>query len=180
MILEEILFQYQNLIFKVDSVCRKLEELYSEHLVCKPGCSQCCEVERTVFSVEAYIVEQQLLTLSTQKIKRLKKLHKNNDEVCPMLLRNRCVIYPDRPIICRTHGLPILYREAERAFVDHCRLNFTKLSAGHKFNKNVILDMNPYNVELVQIDKNFSEHILGKHWRPENRKSLKNILFHLI
>ena len=95
-----------------------------------------------------------------------------------MLLRNRCVIYPDRPIICRTHGLPILYREAERTFVDYCRLNFTNLPARHRFNKKEILDMNSFNVELVQIDKKFSEHILEKQWRPENRKSLKSILFH--
>ena len=64
MILGEILFQYQNLIFKVDSVCRELEELHQEHLICKPGCSQCCEVERTVCSVEAYIVEQSLIKTS--------------------------------------------------------------------------------------------------------------------
>lgn len=178
MILEEILFQYQNLIFKIDSASRELEDLHFKHLVCKPGCSQCCEVERTVFYIEAYIVEQHLHNLSTQKINRLKKLYKNNDEVCPMLLRNRCVIYPARPIICRTHGLPILYREAERAFVDHCRLNFANLSSLKSFSKKEILNINPFNVELIQIDKIFSEHILGKQWRPENRKSLKSILFH--
>jgi Fe-S-cluster containining protein len=177
MILNEILFQYQNLIFKVDSVCHELEKLYREHLVCKPGCSQCCEVERTVCSVEAYIAEQQLLTLSSQKIRRLKKLHRHDDETCPMLLRNRCVIYPARPIICRTHGLPILYREAERAFVDYCRLNFTQLEQDHEFEEKAILDMNPFNVELVQIDKKFSEYVLGETWRPDNRRSLKKILF---
>jgi len=177
MILEEILFQYQNLIFKVDTACRKLEQLYQEHLLCKPGCSQCCEVERTVCSVEAYFIKQQLQTLSIQKIKRLRKLHKDNDETCPMLLRNRCVIYPARPIICRTHGLPILYREAERAFVDYCRLNFTQLPQDYKFNEQHILDMNPFNIELVQIDNKFSEHFLEKPWRPDNRRSLKSILF---
>ena len=179
MTLDEILFQYQNLLFKVDSTCDELEKVYREHLICKPGCSQCCEVERTVCAVEAYIIEQQLLLLSVQKIRRLRKLYKDNDETCPMLLRNRCVIYPARPIICRTHGLPILYHEAERTFIDYCRLNFSKLPEHHLFKKEKILDMNPYYVELIQIDKKYFEHILGKTWRANQRRSIKSILFNL-
>ena len=177
--LNEILFQYHNLIFKIDIFCKRLEKLYKEHLVCKPGCSLCCEVERTVCSIEANIIEQQLLTLSPEKIKRLKRLHKDDDETCPMLLRKRCVIYPVRPIICRTHGLPILYREAERSFVDYCRLNFTKLPAGHEFEDDHILDMNSFNVALIEIDKSFTENVEGKSWRPGSRRSLKNILFNI-
>ena len=179
MILKEILFQYQNLIFKVDSTCAKLEAIHKEHLVCKPGCCRCCEVERTVCSIEAYIVEQQLLTLSHQKIKKLKRLYKDNDETCPLLLEKRCVIYDARPIICRTHGLPILYHEAERAFVDYCRLNFTQLPNDYQFEQKHILEMNSFNVQLIEIDKKFSDHILEKKWRPENRKSLKSVLFNL-
>jgi len=179
MILNEILFQYQNLIFKVDSACRKLEELHREHLVCRPGCSSCCKAERTVCGVEAYVVEQQLLTLSRQKINRLKKYHRHDDETCPLLLKDRCVIYPARPIICRTHGLPILYREAERAFVDYCRLNFSRLPDNYEFQPDEILDMNPFNIELIEIDKKYSEHVLNQKWRPDNRTTLKSILFNL-
>lgn len=179
MLLNEILFLYQNLIFKVDSFCQKLETLYHDHLVCKPGCSQCCEVERTILPVEAYIVEQQLLTLSLPKIKQIKKLHKDDDETCPLLLKDRCVIYPARPIICRTYGLPILYHEAERAFIDYCRLNFIQLPRDYEFEENYILDMNSFQIELIQIDKQFAEHISGQRWRPNNRRSLRNILFHL-
>ena len=104
---------------------------------------------------------------------------RDNDEICPMLLENHCVIYTARPIICRTHGLPILYHEAERAFVDYCRLNFTKIPKSHKFEKKYILDMNSFNVQLIEIDKKFSDHILEKKWRPDNRKSLKSVLFNL-
>lgn len=179
MLFEEILYQYHNLIFKVDSLCEKLETLYREHLVCKPGCNQCCEVERTVVPIEAHIIEQHLLTLSAQKIKRLRKLHKDDDETCPLLLMNRCVIYPVRPIICRTYGLPILYHEAERAFIDYCRCNFTKLPLDYEFEEKDILDLNPFYVELIQLDKLLAEYISNEPWHPNNRRSLKNILFHL-
>ncbi len=179
MLLNEILFLYRNLIFKVDSHCQKLEKLYHEYLVCKPGCSQCCEVDRTVFPVEAYIVEQQLLTLPLQQIWKIKKLRKDDDETCILLLKNRCLIYPVRPIICRTYGLPILYHEAERAFVDYCRLNFTQLPISYEFEEKNILDLNAFHAELIHIDKKFAEHVSGQPWRPNNRRSLKNILFHL-
>lgn len=177
--LNEILFEYQNLVYKVDSLCQKLEQLHQRHLVCRPGCSQCCEVERTVLPIEAYVVEQRLRMLSPERIKRLRKLHHKNDDVCPLLLRDRCVIYAARPIICRTHGLPILYREAARSFVDYCRLNFTKLPQTHIFQANEILDMNDFNVELIQLDKKFAEYVLRTRWRPDQRRSLKCILFEL-
>ncbi|MDZ7263769.1 MAG: YkgJ family cysteine cluster protein [candidate division KSB1 bacterium] len=175
--LNEILFEYQNLVYKVDSRCQELEQRHRQHLVCQPGCSQCCEVERTVLAIEAYVVEQRLRSLSPERIKRLRKLYRNNDDVCPLLLRDRCVIYTARPIICRTHGLPILYREAARSFVDYCRLNFTKLPETHIFPASDILDMNDFNVELIQLDKKFAEYVLRTRWRPDQRRSLKSILF---
>ncbi len=177
--LDEILYNYRNLIFKVSSRCEKLEELHRDHLVCRPGCSQCCRVERTVLPIEAYIIEQYLRNFSSQRIKRLRKLYKNVDETCPMLLKDRCVIYPVRPIICRTHGLPILYREAGRAFVDYCRLNFTRLPLDYEFAEQDILDMNPFNIELIKLDQYFSEDVTHEPWRPNNRRSLKSILFSL-
>lgn len=179
MLLDEILYQYQNLIFKVDSHCEKLIARYREHLVCKPGCSQCCQVERTALPIEAYVIEQHLMTLSSEKIRRLRKLYKDNDETCPMLLKNRCVIYPVRPIICRIVGLPILYREAARAFIDHCRLNFTQLPAGYQFDEEEVLNINPFQIELIEIDQRFAEYVTKDAWRPDNRRSMKNILFHL-
>jgi len=155
--IEEILFQYQNLLHKIEQVCKRLSEYYAEHIICKPGCNQCCQVERTVIGLEAYIVEQQLLTLSSQRIRKLRNLHRKNDEHCPLLWNKLCVIYPARPIICRTHGLPIFYDEAEITFMDYCRLNFTKLPENYKFvNKNV-LDLVKFNTKLVQLDQQFTE-----------------------
>jgi len=132
-----------------------------------------------VLPLEAYIIEQHLRNFSPQRIKRLRKLYKNDDETCPMLLRDRCVIYPVRPIICRTHGLPILYREAGRAFVDYCRLNFTRMPLDYEFPEEDILDMNPFNIELIELDQYFAEDVTHEPWRPNNRRSLKSILFNI-
>jgi Fe-S-cluster containining protein len=39
-----------------------------------------------------------------------------------MLIDGLCAIYDDRPLICRSHGLPLWSREDEQVF--HCALNF--------------------------------------------------------
>jgi hypothetical protein len=46
-------------------------------------------------------------------------------ERCPLLDNDRCSLYTARPIICRTHGLPLLIEEAAGMRVDRCPLNFT-------------------------------------------------------
>ncbi len=178
--LEEILFQYQNLVHKVDQVWKNLRLHYDSHIICSPGCSHCCEVERTILSIEAYVVEQQLATLSPQRLKKLRSRHRlKNDTRCPMLWGNLCAIYFARPIICRTHGLPIFYCEAEITFIDYCRLNFTQLDKKYQFDDKFVLDMAEFNVELVRLDHQFAEFILGKPWRPTNRQSLRKILKNL-
>lgn len=161
---------------KIERVCKKLENFYEGHLICKPGCSQCCEIEPTVFSLEAFFVGQQLLTLSPQRIKKMRARLRNNDEKCPMLWNNLCVIYPARPIICRTRGFPIYYTEAEITFIDYCRLNFTTLSENYKFRNEYVLKMTNFNEKLVQLDQQFTEQVSGKLWHPDNRISLRKIL----
>ncbi|OQX88690.1 hypothetical protein B6D60_01445 [candidate division KSB1 bacterium 4484_87] len=176
--IEEIIFEYQSLIHKIEQKCSLLEDHYREHLVCRPGCSQCCQVERSVLSIEAYFVEQHLKTFSAERIRKMRLTHKNNsDNYCPMLWHDMCAIYPVRPIICRTHGLPILYVEAEIAFVDYCRLNFTQLSETYEFDEKYIVDMREFNSELVRLDQKFTQDILHLKWDPYRRISLNSILF---
>lgn len=174
--LRDIIFQYQNLVHKVDHVCKKMENHYADYLICKPGCSLCCQVERSVLSVEAFIIEEELKLLSTHRIRKLRSQHRKNDQTCPLLWSNRCAIYLSRPILCRTHGLPIFYHEAEITFIDYCRLNFANLLEDYKFNKKFVLDMHPFNAELNRIDQLFFSQVFKKKWKPHNRILLKNIL----
>ena len=174
--LEEIIFQYQNLVDKIEQKCAALNDFYNEHIICHPGCSQCCQVERTVLPLEAYFIEQHLKEFSPGRIRKMKLRHKKNPSVCPMLWGNMCAIYPVRPIICRTHGFPILYIEAEMAFVDYCRLNFTKLPESYKFQDEYVMDMREYNSELVRLNQLYVSDVLHRKWDPYDRVSLASIL----
>lgn len=174
--LQEIIFQYHDLVNKIEQRWAELAAYYDEHIICRPGCSQCCHVERSVLSLEAFFIEQQLKEFSQTRIRKMKKLSKKNPSVCPMLWGDLCAIYPVRPIICRTHGLPILYFEAEIAFVDYCRLNFTELPETYEFEDDLIIDMREYNSELVRLDQLYVSDVLHSKWDPDARKSLFSIL----
>jgi Fe-S-cluster containining protein len=44
---------------------------------------------------------------------------------CPFLIDGACSVYSHRPVICRTHGLPLLSMGDEEWELNHCELNFT-------------------------------------------------------
>lgn len=96
-------------------------ERLGPRLRCGPGCSACCTDELTVFAVEAALIaEEQRAVLSQPPCA---------PGACAFLdQQRRCRIYPSRPYVCRTQGLPLRYLdEDERGDLvelrDICELN---------------------------------------------------------
>ena len=76
--------------------------------------------------LEAHIIEMYLQSLTpSQASARLSPKPEQSEKSCVFLVNNECAIYPVRPIICRTHGLPIMY--PDRQNIDACPLNFTDI-----------------------------------------------------
>lgn len=71
------------------------------------------------------------------------------DERCPLLLNHNCLLYEARPIICRTHGLPIIYTIDGERKSDCCPRNLTE--AESVSGKNVI-DLDKLNPLLVAVN----------------------------
>jgi len=89
-------------------------------IVCAMGCTACCQVDLTVFTVEAKNIAKAFSRLG-QRTRAAARRRALKGRHCAMLdSRGRCVIYEARPLICRTHGLPLLISGE----VDHCPLNF--------------------------------------------------------
>lgn len=97
---------------------------------CAPGCDQCCHVRFSVFTVEAEGIRAALLALETSDPLRRARVRQQADDPaggdrCPMLVEHQCAVYEARPIICRSHGTPVLIEDpGEPPRQECCPLNF--------------------------------------------------------
>jgi len=141
---------YRQLITKIDTLCREIESALGEQITCYEGCSSCC-TSITIFPVEAAALREALHALSGREAEAV-RLHvaRNADgERCPLLLDHRCLLYSARPVICRTHGLPILYTEDNQLKSDCCPHNMT---ASESVNGRNVVDLDKLNALLVAVN----------------------------
>jgi len=120
----------------------KFFEKYNKDMHCKQGCSACCHVDLGVFPSEAARImewfnlltqEQQAKLCTAWKTAGAPQPNANGKKQnpCAFLSQNSCTIYEVRPTICRTQGLPLMFREENLKtketilHVDVCPLNFT-------------------------------------------------------
>jgi hypothetical protein len=86
------------------------------------------------------------------------------DGECPLLDGGLCLLYQVRPIICRTHGMPVLIRSEQGAAVDYCPLNF---SSGRKPDSKHVLDVDQVNTTLVTVNGLFVRAAFDEGELPE-------------
>ncbi len=118
------LHQLRVLHSMIDDRVKVLEAQHQDFMVCRRGCSDCCQDDLTVFSVEAQRIETFLS--DPTKHKNL-TLHPRGS--CAFLhpTQKACQIYEARPYVCRTQGLPLRFIEETdeglAEFRDICPLN---------------------------------------------------------
>ena len=106
--------RYETLCRYCDDFFARVFHEFSAQMRCAKGCSSCCLLE-TVAPLEAYIIASYLQP-HTHVVRT------DTEGQCVFLEQGTCLIYPVRPIICRTHGLPMQYHD--RQDYDVCPLNF--------------------------------------------------------
>ncbi len=146
--MENFFSSYYQLVTRIDQLTEKLFKLHKNHIQCKKGCDLCC-MDYRIFPVEYYAIREQLRMQNRPETRP-----QETDEDCVFLKDHGCAIYENRPIICRTHGLPLLYMNDESWELSTCELNFTN------FNDDDFSDENTYpqdkfNSELFQLNKRF-------------------------
>jgi len=77
-------------------------------------------------------------------------------ERCPLLEDHRCLLYSARPIICRTHGFPIIYTEGRERKVDCCPLNL--VDGDQSMPGSAIIDLDRLNTLLVAVNILYLSH----------------------
>lgn len=152
-VMNEQLSNYYQLVEKVDGLCRAIEEALSGYLTCREGCGSCCKAI-TLFPVEAAALQSAMAKLpddQAEAIRRHVAANPGND-ACPLLKDDRCLLYAARPIICRTHGLPIMFTENGQRRVDYCPLNLQGLE---KLPGTAVINLDNLNQLLVAVNANY-------------------------
>jgi Fe-S-cluster containining protein len=152
----EFISDYKLLRDEIDAKCARLWNLHLSQMNCKEGCSQCCQAFK-ILPVEFHAIQS---SLDGNEIAVNK--NKKSDQ-CKFLNEKTCSIYENRPIICRTHGYPLirLNEEAGAYEVSFCELNFIDYKL-EKFNRNNVFYEDKYNSKLFMLNKRFIQHIPEK------------------
>ncbi|MCF8067601.1 MAG: YkgJ family cysteine cluster protein [Desulfobacterales bacterium] len=144
---------YKNLVAKVDAMCLKVSKAYHSHIKCRKGCDGCCR-QISIFPVEAFALLEGLLTLPKNEMARIRKKIETiiEDGSCPLLEDEVCLLYGYRPIICRTHGMPIRIMQNGESKLDFCPMNFQKHSS---ISVKLTIDLEKLNEALSTINALF-------------------------
>jgi hypothetical protein len=159
---------------KVDAFSDDVMHRRAADLACRSGCAGCCHVELSVNAVEAAAIRDYLSQLSAadraalrQALSAIAPPSPGAPPRCAMLRDDdTCAIYPARPLVCRSQGLPLLYpaeivpeaarrgRSADGRALTICPLNFTNPDAGPE--RQDILDAERVDVLLSLITRQFA------------------------
>ena len=106
----------------------------------------------------------------------------NEDKECSFLdEEGGCQIYPFRPIICRTHGLPLVYRHDDTNppgwGVMFCEQNFHAADE-IDFGPDTTLNMDNINEKLARMNIAFLEENKDLDLKQTDRIELRQLLNH--
>lgn len=148
----DLLQNYRALVAKVDSFCHSVENTYAQHISCNAGCDSCCR-HLSLFPVEAHALAAAAAELPPAEAERLRRhVAVAAPDRCPLLKNGLCLLYNHRPLICRTHGLPLLIKDDSGTRVDCCPHNFTGLET---LPGGAVLNLETVNAALVAINAVF-------------------------
>lgn len=145
----KLIVEYDKLIETIEKKNVRLEKEHAGQMLCHRGCSSCCQ-PFDIVPLEKYIIHKKLADKGIAIPKQ------QNPKVCKYLKNNECSIYDIRPIMCRTHGFPLLYlNEDETAYeFSTCEKNFVDFDLDEAVEGNCIM-MDDHNYVLNQLNIKF-------------------------
>ena len=159
----ERLRNYRQLVARVDELCARIEGDFREGIVCRLGCDGCCR-HLSLFPVEAAALAAEI---------RERTREAAEDGPCPLLKDGACLLYGARPLICRTHGLPLLGRRDGERFIDYCPENFKGMES---LPASAIIDLETLNATLAAVNRLFVKESGGDEARAEERITIARAL----
>ena len=93
---------------KIITIATRVTDALSPYVACRVGCSDCCHMNTMIYEHEAIrlaeVTRRKMVRLAYRPINEV-FAHgaKFNGKPCPFLREDRCSVYEDRPLVCRTH-----------------------------------------------------------------------------
>lgn len=164
---QRIIGKYLLLRENVDNSCSSLHNIHYNFTHCKQGCDECCMNFR-LLPIEFYSI---LLFLKESK---LRNLNSSESESCPFLTNHSCTIYEHRPIICRSHGLPILDmdQDGDNWELSFCPLNF-KDNDDEYFTHSNCYHQDTFNSKLYMLNLEFVKALDGIEFESNEMIEIK-------
>jgi Fe-S-cluster containining protein len=168
---------YRELLRRVDELCRVAGERLAGLLTCHEGCDACCR-HLSLFAVEAAVLAEAVAALPAEQHGRLlqRARRATQDGPCPLLEEHACLIYEARPIICRTHGLPLLTRADGEERVDFCPRNCRGASS---LPGEAVLDLDRLNAALAAVDALYRTEI-GLSDQDGQRYAMRDVILDVL
>jgi uncharacterized protein len=186
--------RYRELTARVDGFVARVTARHPADLRCAPGCDGCCRTRLTIAAVEAEAIEAWAATLSAieratiadaarasssttvrpepiREAQGERSRRTDADVRCAALDDDgRCRIYPARPLVCRSHGVPVRLR-SERGLpvITACELNFTARGPAAA-DTDCVLDQELVSTTLGLIDR------AAGGGAPRPRRALADVL----
>ncbi len=170
----ERLRNYRQLVARVDELCARIEGDFREGIVCRLGCDGCCR-HLSLFPVEAAALAAALAEAPAALAAEIRERTREaaEDGPCPLLKDGACLLYGARPLICRTHGLPLLGRRDGERFIDYCPENFKGMES---LPASAIIDLETLNATLAAVNRLFVKESGGDEARAEERITIARSL----
>jgi len=145
--------RYRELCARVDSFFARVAARHGDDMQCAAGCAGCCRGGLSVTEVEAEEIRAALAALPAETRRRAaaRASVDTRDRCAALEADGRCAIYSARPLVCRSHGLPIrMASERGLPVVSACELNFTARGPAAA-DSDCILDQTTLSVTLGAI-----------------------------
>jgi uncharacterized protein len=144
---------YRTLRKKIDALMEMLSDRHAPYMKCSKGCDLCC-MDYSILTVEFYAILDDLKKKG-KEAKPLQPAEGDHGNGCIFLKNHSCTIYESRPVICRTHGLPLLFTNDDFEWeLSTCELNFTTYDYENFTSENTF-PQDTYNSKLFMLNKKF-------------------------
>jgi Fe-S-cluster containining protein len=158
---------YSVLRDETDHLSERLAKNHNEHINCAPGCNKCC-MDFSIFPVEFFSI------LKENENKKINVSTGAGEGECLFLINGLCSIYESRPIICRTHGLPMLRMGEDDWELSYCELNFISGDLP-EFGESNTFPQDLYNSKLFLINREFLKSLGDNSYSEMDLLSLREL-----